>query len=107
MNFISIFKGDMSLIGPRPLPVWYKGMFNRYHEQRHAVRPGLDCPLRDPMKLMTWENRLENDIWYVQNVSLATDIKLIFLLVRETLFVLMTRRRSARLKALWLKGIGQ
>lgn len=97
----------MSLIGPRPLPVWYKGMFNRYHEQRHAVRPGLDCPLRDPMKLMTWENRLENDIWYVQNVSLATDIKLIFLLVRETLFVLMTRRRSARLKALWLKGIGQ
>ena len=86
LNFVSIFTGDMSLIGPRPLPVGYKGRFNRYHEQRHAVRPGLDCPLRDPSKSMTWENRLENDIWYVQNVSLTTDIKLIFLLVRETLF---------------------
>lgn len=86
LNFVSIFKGDMSLIGPRPLPVWYKGMFNRYHEKRHAVKPGLDCPLRDTTKLMTWENRLENDLWYVQNVSFITDIKLTSLLVRETLF---------------------
>ena len=86
LNFINIFKGDMSIIGPRPLPLSYRGRFNKYHEIRHAVRPGLDCPLRDPSKLMTWENRLENDAWYARNVSFRTDMKLVFLLVRETLF---------------------
>ena len=86
LNFWNIFKGDMSLIGPRPLPLIYQGRFNQYHELRHSVRPGLDCPLRDPKKLMTWENRLENDSWYAQNVKFSTDIKLVLLLVKETLF---------------------
>lgn len=86
LNFINIFKGDMSLIGPRPLPVVYQGRFNQYHELRHSVRPGLDCPLRDPSKVMTWANRLENDAWYAQNISFKTDVKLIILLVREVLF---------------------
>ena len=86
LNFYNIFKGDMSLIGPRPLPVVYQGRFNDYHELRHSVRPGLDCPLRDPSKLMTWANRLDNDAWYAQNVSFKTDIELVWLLVREVLF---------------------
>ena len=86
LNFLNIFRGDMSIIGPRPLPLVYQGRFNRYHEIRHQVRPGLDCPLREPGKRMTWENRLENDAWYAQNVSFRTDLKLIFLLIRETFF---------------------
>ena len=86
LNFVSIFKGDMSVIGPRPLPLFYQGRFNKYHEIRHSVKPGLDCPLHDPSMLMTWSNRLNNDAWYAQNVSLKTDVTLIFLLVRETLF---------------------
>ena len=86
LNFYSVFKGDMSIIGPRPLPVVYEGRFNKYHELRHSVRPGLDCPLADPTKLMTWENRLQNDVWYASNVSLKTDIKLVWLLFRETIF---------------------
>lgn len=87
LNFWSIFKGDMSLIGPRPLPVVYKGRFNKYHESRHLVRPGLDCPLHDPsMGYMTWKNRLDNDVWYVENVSFKTDCKMIFLLFKETFF---------------------
>lgn len=86
LNFLNIFKGDMSIIGPRPLPEVYKGRFNNYHELRHSVKPGLDCPLRDPTKIMSWENRLENDAWYAQNVSFRTDFKLVMLLIRETLF---------------------
>lgn len=86
LNFINVFKGDMSIIGPRPLPMVYQGRFNEYHEARHGVKPGLDCPLRDPSKIMTWENRLENDAWYAEHVSFITDIKLILLLFKETLF---------------------
>lgn len=86
LNFVNIFMGDMSIIGPRPLPVGYKGRFNRYHEGRHAVKPGLDCPLRNPDKVMTWENRLENDAWYAQNVSFMTDAKLVWLLVRKAVW---------------------
>ncbi len=86
LNFVNIFKGDMSIIGPRPLPLVYEGRFNRYHEARHMVKPGLDCPLRDPSKIMTWENRLENDAWYAEHISFMTDMKLLWLLFRETLF---------------------
>ena len=50
------------------------------------VKPGLDCPLRDPSKIMTWENRLENDAWYAEHISFMTDMKLLWLLFRETLF---------------------
>ena len=93
LNFINILKGEMSVIGPRPLPLVYKGRFNSYHELRHSVKPGLDCPLRDPNKGMTWANRLENDVWYAQNVSFVTDMKMIAYLFRETFF---SQNRSAR-----------
>lgn len=94
LNFWYIFNGKMSVIGPRPLPVSYRNRFSNRHFARHLVRPGLECPLHDPdMGEMTWENRFENDIWYVQHVSLKTDLKLFFLLVRETLW---GSRRSQR-----------
>ncbi|MCM1191199.1 MAG: sugar transferase [Butyrivibrio sp.] len=84
LNFWSVLKGDMSIIGPRPLPVIYAGRFNVYHASRQNVRPGLDCPLHDKkMGYMTWQNRLDNDVWYVENVSFRTDCKMIFLLLNE------------------------
>lgn len=84
LNFWSIFKGDMSLIGPRPLPFEYQNYYSARHRMRCAVRPGLECPLihRITDRKITWSDQFENDVYYVENVSLALDIKMILLLVR-------------------------
>ena len=83
LNFWSILKGDMSLIGPRPLVQEYLQRYNTRHYQRLKVRPGLECPPRDKSKLFhTWQEQFENDIWYVENVSFLTDCKLLWYLFR-------------------------
>lgn len=77
LNFWPILKGDMSLIGPRPLLVKYGPLYSERHRARLAVRPGLECPT--PKRLdhpITWQEQFENDVWYVENVSLKTDCML-------------------------------
>lgn len=84
LNFWSILKGDMSIIGPRPLPLKYLDRFSEYHRQRHLVRPGLECPFHNGMLASEgWQGRFDNDIWYVQNISFLTDMKMIGLLVKK------------------------
>ena len=95
LNFWSILKGDMSLIGPRPLTKPYLGRFSARHMQRHAVRPGLECPPRGAhVSLRNWQDQFENDIWYVENVSFKTDCKMIWYLIRFAL-----DRKNAALRA--------
>lgn len=77
LNFWSIVKGDMSIIGPRPLTMGYVQRYNKRHAARMAVRPGLECPiLGDVDRSYTWDEQFENDVWYVENVSFATDVKM-------------------------------
>ena len=76
LNFWSVFKGDMSLIGPRPLPIEFTGRMTERHKARYSVRPGLECPMMilvDP-NVDYAHTRFENDIAYVENVSFTTDV---------------------------------
>lgn len=94
-NFWYVFTGKMSIIGPRPMPVEYLNRFSSRHIKRHLVKPGLECPLHNgDSEEMDWYNRFENDIWYVENISFMTDLKLIILLFKEALFSKRKRTRG-------------
>lgn len=101
LNFWSIFKGDMSLIGPRPLVPEYWNRFNKRHKLRFAMRPGLECPPRTKSdSVWTWQEQFENDIWYVENVSFLTDCKMVIRLIQFAF-----DRKSANARACVQRGI--
>lgn len=101
LNFWSILKGDMSLIGPRPLLPEHFSRFNDRHKGRFLVRPGLECPPREKMDhVWSWQEQFENDVWYVEHVSFRTDCKMMIALVRFAL-----DRKSASARANVKRGI--
>lgn len=86
-ELINILKGDMSIIGPRPLLVEYLNLYTPRHAMRHSVRPGLACVRIMPSdsKTWTWGEQFENDIYYIEHISLIIDLKMIFLTVMEAI----------------------
>lgn len=86
LNFWNIIKGDMSLIGPRPLPAIFDERYSNRHRMRNAVRPGLECPcINVEEHVRFYQEQFENDIWYVENVSFIVDCKLFINLVKMVL----------------------
>lgn len=75
----NVFKGDMSLIGPRPLLVKYLPLYSKDQARRHEVRPGItgwaQCHGRNAI---SWQKKFELDVWYVDNISFATDCKVVW-----------------------------
>lgn len=83
MNFWSVIKGDMSLIGPRPLPLFFNERYSERHKMRNVVRPGLECPrVLKNSEISKYHAQFENDIWYVENMGFLTDCYLVLQLVK-------------------------
>lgn len=79
----NIFKGDMSLIGPRPLLVSYLPYYTEEEKLRHTVRPGLTGLAQvSGRNFLDWDNRLKKDVEYVNNLSFLMDLKVVFLTVK-------------------------
>lgn len=82
----NVLKGDMSLIGPRPLLVQYLSLYSKEQARRHEVRPGItgwaQCHGRNAI---SWKKKFELDVWYVDHISFATDCKVIFTTLKKVL----------------------
>lgn len=78
-QLINVVKGDMSLIGPRPLLPQYLSLYNESQKCRHNVRPGITGWAQvNGRNAISWSKKFELDVWYVDNVSFATDLKVFF-----------------------------
>ena len=81
-QLLNVIKGDMSLIGPRPLLIRYLPRYNDFQKQRHDIRPGITGWAQvNGRNAISWEQKFEFDVWYVKNISLLLDIKIIFLTI--------------------------
>lgn len=78
----NVLKGDMSLVGPRPLLMEYLPLYNERQNRRHEVRPGITGWAQvNGRNAISWEQKFELDVWYVENQSLWLDLKILFLTV--------------------------
>lgn len=78
-ELINILKGDMSIVGPRPLLVQYLPLYNERQKLRHTVRPGLTGFAQiNGRNAITWEQKFEEDVTYIENISFWGDMKIIF-----------------------------
>lgn len=85
-QLINVLKGDMALIGPRPLLPEYLPLYSKEQARRHEVRPGISgwaqCHGRNAI---SWTEKFKLDVWYVDHVSLMTDFKVIFITIKNVL----------------------
>ena len=85
-ELINILKGDMSVIGPRPLLVEYVPRYNAHQHRRHEVRPGLSGWAQvNGRNTVSWEDKFDMDVEYVDNYNLVMDIKILFMTVLNVL----------------------
>ena len=82
----SVLKGDMSLIGPRPLLVEYLPLYSKHQARRHEVRPGMTGWAQvNGRNTISWDEKFEMDIWYVDNYSFLLDIKILLLTIKKVI----------------------
>ena len=85
-QLINVLKGDMALIGPRPLHVYYLPLYSKEQARRHEIRPGITGWAQvNGRNNISWTKKFELDVWYVDHCSLWTDIKIMFLTIKKVI----------------------
>ena len=85
-QLINVLKGDMSLIGPRPLLVKYLPLYSKEQARRHDVRPGITGWAQvNGRNAISWEQKFGYDVWYVDNISFLLDIKILWLTLKKVM----------------------
>jgi undecaprenyl phosphate N,N'-diacetylbacillosamine 1-phosphate transferase len=83
-QLMNVFKGDMSLIGPRPLLIQYLPLYNTDQKRRHEVRPGITGWAQvNGRNAISWQKKFEYDVWYVNHVTFLLDLRILLLTVQK------------------------
>lgn len=83
-QLINVIRGEMSLIGPRPLLPEYLNLYNDFQRRRNEVRPGITGWAQvNGRNAISWEKKFEYDVWYVDHISFALDVKILLLTVKK------------------------
>ena len=83
-QLINVLKGEMSIVGPRPLLPEYLSLYNEEQKKRHAVKPGITGWAQiNGRNAISWEDKFQFDVWYVENQSFGLDLKILFLTVKK------------------------
>ncbi len=78
-QLVNVLKGDMSLIGPRPLLVHYLDLYSDFQNRRHEVKPGITGWAQvNGRNAISWDTKFELDVWYAENISFVLDLKILF-----------------------------
>lgn len=85
-QFFNVIRGDLSLVGPRPLLMEYLPLYTKEQEKRHQVRPGITGWAQvNGRNSITWEEKFKLDVWYVENRSYLLDLKILFLTLSKVI----------------------
>jgi lipopolysaccharide/colanic/teichoic acid biosynthesis glycosyltransferase len=85
-QLVNVLKGEMSLIGPRPLLTEYLPLYSTEQKKRHLVRPGITGWAQvNGRNAISWQQKFKLDVWYVQNCSFWLDVKIVFLTIKKVL----------------------
>mgnify|MGYP003618119485 CR=1 FL=1 len=83
-QLLNVLKGDMSLIGPRPLLIQYLPLYDAVQKKRHHIRPGITGWAQvNGRNAISWEQKFEYDVWYVENCTFLLDVKILLLTVKK------------------------
>ncbi len=85
-QLVNVLKGEMSLIGPRPLLPEYLSLYDKTQKKRHLVRPGITGWAQvNGRNAIEWQQKFEYDVWYVENISFLLDLKILWKTIRKVL----------------------
>ena len=86
-EFLNVLKGDMSLVGPRPLLMQYLPLYSKEQNRRHEMKPGITGWAQvNGRNAISWDEKFKLDVWYVDNQSFWLDLKILFLTVKKVVF---------------------